>query len=155
MVEEDDLPLLVRSFQLVFDPFELVLVHVGAFQGEELDVLLRRLERVVELPVHVEVLVVALLARVVVAQAGVELHAVVEQRLVGRLELLDEVLRPIRAVDVVAHHHAEGEVVWGGSGGGGEWSRPYQSASRSPISYCSLSPVPLSPMIAKCSESGL
>ena len=37
-----------------------------------------------------------------VAERGVELDAAVEQRLVGHLELLDEVLRPLGAVDVVA-----------------------------------------------------
>ena len=43
-----------------------------------------------------------LLARVVIAERGVELHAGVEQRLVRDLELVREVLRPLRAVDVVA-----------------------------------------------------
>ena len=69
------------------------------------------LYRVVQLAVHVERLVVALLARVVIAERRVELHARVEKRLVRRLELPLEVLRSIRAIDVVARerHHLEGK----------------------------------------------
>jgi hypothetical protein len=41
----------------------------------------------------------------VVAERRVELHARIEQRLVGRFELLAEVLRPFGAIQVVAGEH--------------------------------------------------
>src|SRR5438093_1032071 len=37
----------------------------------------------------------------------------------------------------------------------GNWKRWQAAASCLPTSYCSRSPLPLSPMTAKCSESGL
>ena len=40
-----------------------------------------------------------------IAETGVELDTLVEERLVRRLELLGEILRPFGSVDVVAHHH--------------------------------------------------
>ena len=62
-------------------------VQVGDLEREEADVLLRRLERVIELAVHVEQRRRCCSRVVVVAERGVELDAVIEQRLVGDLEL--------------------------------------------------------------------
>src|ERR1035437_894038 len=105
-MEEDDLPIAAGCRQLLVEPPELLRVRVGAVESEEADVGLRA-ERVVELPCHVEQLVDPLLARVVVAQRRVELHAGIQQRLVGQLELLPEVLWPLRSVKGVSHCHDE------------------------------------------------
>src|ERR1035441_6705361 len=95
-MEEGDLPIGAGCRELLLEPLDLLRRRVGAVESEEADVRLRA-ERVVELPFHVERLVESLLARVVVAQRRVELHAAIQQRLVGQLKLLVEVLRPLRA----------------------------------------------------------
>src|SRR5665811_507637 len=105
-MEENDLPIVVRCRKLFLEPPDLLRLGVGAVEGEEADFRLRA-ERVVELPFHVEQLVETLLARVVVAQRRVELHAGIQQRLVGDLELLLEVLRPLRSEKVVSNRHDE------------------------------------------------
>ena len=105
MVEVRDLPLRVRPLELVAQPVNLGRRHVRAIQREELDVLLA--EVVIALPVHVEFLVEALRRIVVVAERGVELHAIIEQRLVRLLELVDVVDRPLAAIQVVAQHDRE------------------------------------------------
>src|ERR1017187_7908202 len=105
-MEEGDLPIGAGCRELLLEPLDLLRRRVGAVESEEADVGLRA-ERVVELPFHVEKLVEPLLARVVVAQRRVELHAGIQQRLVGQLELLLEVLRPFRSVKVVSHEHDE------------------------------------------------
>ena len=107
MVEVRDFPGLGGALQLLGGPLDLLRLGIGAVERNEPDVLLRRLERVVELALHVEELVVALLTRVVVAERTVELHAGVEERLVRLFELLLEVLRPLTAVDVVPHENDE------------------------------------------------
>ena len=61
VVEERDLPVLAERLQLLLEPRDLLRLGIGALEREEPDVLLRRLERVVELAVHVEQLVEALL----------------------------------------------------------------------------------------------
>jgi hypothetical protein len=76
-----------------------------AVEHEEARASLR--ERVVALTVHVERLVVALRGVVMVPERGVEGHLCVEQDLVGLLELVDEILRALAAVDVVAQHDHE------------------------------------------------
>src|ERR1035437_674838 len=105
-MEEDDLPIAAGCRELLVEPPDLLRLRVGAVESEEADVGLRA-ERVVELPFHVEQLVEPLLARVVVAQRRVELHAGIQRRLVGQLELLPEVLWPLRSVKVVSHCHDE------------------------------------------------
>ena len=105
VMEVGDLPLRVRLRQLVLEPALLVLVHVVAVEGEEAHVLL--LIGVEALAAHAEVLVEALVRIVVIAERGVERDVGVEQRLVGPLELRDEVLRPLGAVHVVAEHDRE------------------------------------------------
>src|SRR5450755_1575777 len=103
-MEEDDLPIAAGCRELLVDPLDLLRLRVGAVESEEADVRLR-VEGVVELPFHVEQLVETLLARVVVAQRRVELHAGIQQRLVGDLELLLEVLRPLRSENIVSSRH--------------------------------------------------
>ena len=125
MVEEDNLPGAARGLQLVLEPLNLLRHRVRALEREKPHVRLRA-EGVVQLAVHVEQLVVALLAGVVVAERRVELHALIEQRLVRQLELLLEVLRALRTVQVVAdehdhlvleavvqRHHLRGQIVLG------------------------------------------
>ena len=56
-----------------------------------------------------ERLVVPLVRVIVVAERGVELHTGIEERLVRLLELLREILRPFRPVNVVAEHDGERE----------------------------------------------
>src|SRR3954453_1094317 len=112
MVEEGNLPRLVRVLQLLLEPGHLRRIHVRAFEGEELHVLFR-LDRVIQLPVHVEQLVVTLFAGVVIPERGVELHSGLEQWRVRHLELLLEILGPFRPVQVVADHRHQlvGEAV--------------------------------------------
>src|SRR5215203_4363769 len=109
VVKERDLPALFRAAQLFLEPFDLRLIEIRAVEGEEPDVLLWRFQAVIELALHVVRLVKPLLARVVVAEARVELDARIEQRAVRFLELLDEVLRPLRTIDVVADHNYDRE----------------------------------------------
>ena len=85
MVEVRDLPRLGGALQLLRGPFDLLRLGIGAVERNEPDVLLRRLERIVELALHVEELVVPLLTRIVIAERPVELHAGVEERLVRAL----------------------------------------------------------------------
>ena len=101
MVEERNHPVLAAG-QFLLQPFALLGRRVVGLEGDELHVLLRRLERVVRLATHVERRVTRLLARVVIAERGLELHAGVEQRLVRDVELAAEGFRPFAAVDVVA-----------------------------------------------------
>ena len=112
VVEIGDLPVVARIVELTFQPLQLLRVEIRRLEREEPDALLRRLERVVGAAAHVERLVVALLARIVVAERGVELHAAVEQRLVGLLELVEEVFRAVPAIEVVAdgQHQREREL---------------------------------------------
>ena len=100
MMEERDLPIRSAGGELLVEPLQLLLVDVVAVDGEEADAALR-LEAVVLLAVHVEVLVEALLGVVMVAERGVELDVGIQQRLVGKLELLPVVAGPFGAVEVV------------------------------------------------------
>src|ERR1035438_9630309 len=95
-MEEDNLPIAAGCRELLLKPLDLLRRRVGAVESEEADIRLRA-ERVVELPFHVEQLVEPLLACVMVAQRRVELHAGIQQRLVAQLELLLEVLGPLRS----------------------------------------------------------
>src|SRR6476469_704995 len=112
-----DLPVRLRALQLLLKPGDLLGLQIRAFKREKSYTLLPRwLERVVLLAVHVEQLVVALFLRVVmVAKRGIELHAGIEQRLVRILELLLEILRPLRSVEIVADegHQVEGKLIVG------------------------------------------
>ena len=112
VVEVGNLPVVARAVELTFQPLQLLRVEIGRLEREEPHALLRRLERVVGAAAHVERLVGALLPRIVVAERGVELHAAVEQRLVWLLELVEEVLRPVPAIEVVAdrQHQREREL---------------------------------------------
>jgi hypothetical protein len=104
VVEERDLPVFACPIELFLEPCGLRGVRVRAVQREEPDVLLRRLEGVVQLAVHVEQLVVALpFTLIVVSKRGIELHACRQHCLVGFLELRPEVLRALRAIQVVPH----------------------------------------------------
>src|SRR5438128_1747269 len=106
MMEIDDLPVAARRLQLLVEPLDLLRHRIGAFEHEEADVRLRR-EGVIELPLHIEQLVVALFARVVVAERRVELHTGIQERLVRQLELVLKILGALRSVQVVPHEHDE------------------------------------------------
>src|SRR4029079_12622492 len=102
-MEVRDLPVVSRSRQLLLQPRTLFRIWIGAVEREEPDALLRRLEGVIQLAVHVEQLVIALpLALVVIPERGVELDAGLEHTLVRELELGLEILPPLRAIEVVA-----------------------------------------------------
>ena len=103
-MEVDDLPGAVRRLELLFEPLDLLRHRIGALEHEEADVRLRR-ESVIELPLHVEQLVVALFARVVVAERRVELHTGIQERLIGQLELVLKILGALRSVQVVPDEH--------------------------------------------------
>ena len=104
-----------------------------------------RLEGVVALAVHVELLVEALVGVVVVAERRVELHSRVEQRAVGLLELLDVVARVVARRRCCPPSSARTR--------SGKSAR--HSASSRATSLWAAVPVPLSPMTAKRSEPSL
>jgi hypothetical protein len=105
VMEVGDLPPIVRGRELILEPLQLLLVHVVAVENEEAGVAFG--VGVVAVTVHVERFVEPLRRVVVIAERGVEGNLGVEQRLIRLLELLDEVLRPFGAVDVVADHDHE------------------------------------------------
>jgi len=105
MMEKRDLPGIGGAFELLLDPLDLLRNRVAAFQREEPHIALRGLERVVTLRLHVEVALKALLDGIVIAERGIELHARVDQRLVRHFELVPEVLRALRPVDVVTEEN--------------------------------------------------
>lgn len=82
------------------DPIKLPLVHIRAVQRIERHAVL--LELVILLPFHVEELVVFLIRVVMVAQSGVELNALVYQRLICLFEFGLHIGRLVGPVDVVA-----------------------------------------------------
>ena len=115
-MEDGDLPGGLRLPHLAVDPLELRTIEPFGVDHEEPDIVSRagdprherrRLERVVALAAHVERRVERLVRKVVVADGRVELHAVVQQRLVGQLESIPVVLRRPAVVDVVAEHDDE------------------------------------------------
>ena len=121
VMEERDLPVGARGRELLLQPVELRLVQVAGVEGEEAhaafgqlrDPALGRPEGVVALATHVEERVETFGRVVVVAEDGMEHDPGVEERLVGRLELLRHLRRGVRPVDVVAEqdHEIERELV--------------------------------------------
>src|SRR6187200_1278307 len=110
-MEEGNLPVVIGAFELLPDPSNLLGIGIGGLQCKETNALLRGLKGVVELAVHVEQLVEALVSRIVITKRGVELDAAVEQRLVRNLELLTKVLSSLSPVEVVSdgNHQLERE----------------------------------------------
>jgi len=106
MMEVHDLPVRAARRQLLFDPLQLGAIHVIAVERKE-PYAGPGPEGVVPLAVHVEQLEHALIRAVVIAERRVELDALVEDGLVGNLELLLEVARAFAAIHVVAHHQHE------------------------------------------------
>src|SRR6185369_11212120 len=107
MVKETDLPFAAGSLQFLFQPVELLLVHVIAVESKEANTILR-LKRVVTLPAHVEWLVADLPVRnVVVPQGCVKFHAGRQKRLVGFFKLVLEIPGGFPSIHVVAEHDHE------------------------------------------------
>ena len=129
MVEVADLPVIGRLLERVVEPRQLLRVHLVAVEHEEADVLLR--VGVVPLAAHVEAGVQAVVGTVVVAERRVEDHARRQQRRVRPLELRDEVLRLLPAVDVVAEHDHQLERE--ASRAPHSCARPRRTAVRSPV----------------------
>src|SRR6185436_14261510 len=102
MMEITDLPLLRRALQRVLEPGQLLAIDLVAVEREEPDVLRR--VAVVLIAVHVPERIFAVGGIVVIAERGIELDTAFEQRLIGSRELLDEVLRSLAAINVVAQH---------------------------------------------------
>ena len=117
VVEERDLPVRARGRELLLQPVELGFVQVGGVEGEEAhaafgqlrDPAFGRPEGVVTLASHVEELVETLVRVVVVAEGGTEHDSGVEERLVGRLELVRHFRWRVGTDDVVSHHDHESE----------------------------------------------
>jgi hypothetical protein len=72
------------------EPLNLFGIEIGAVEREEADTCLWA-ERVIEPSSHIQQLVEALLARVMVAKRRIEPHAGVQERLVRQFELLPEI----------------------------------------------------------------
>src|SRR5947207_6224691 len=109
MVKIDDLPFAAGAGEFLLEPLELTRVHRGAVQSEEADAAVRS-ESVVPLAAHIELLIRALIGGVMIAERRVELHARIQQRFVRQLELSEEIVRRLPAVDVVAQHQDDLEV---------------------------------------------
>src|SRR5262245_60305574 len=105
MVKVADLPVFARIAQRPFKPLQLLWIHLRAVEHEEPHVGAH--VRVVALSVHVVRLVRHVVGLVVIAQRSLELHARGEQLRVRLFELLDEVLRRLAPVHVVAEHDDE------------------------------------------------
>ena len=88
-----------------FEPGELLGVHVIAIQNEEADISF--FVSVITFAIHVEGFVEALVWIIVIAEAGVERYAGVEQRFVGHLKFLLEIFRFAAAVNIIAEHDYE------------------------------------------------
>ena len=104
-MEVADFPILTRIPELCFEPLQLSRVERVRIENEETDVSTR--EGVVALPVHVQGGIVHRVRFVVVADGRLELHPRVQQRLVRSLELVHEIRRSLRPVEVIAEHQDE------------------------------------------------
>ena len=116
MVEEGDVPRRLRQRQLFLEPGDLIGVEVVRIEHEESDRCCADdrdpalfIERVVPVPAHVEERVVPLLPEIVITERGVELHACLEERLVGFFETHSVGLGRSVAVIVVAEKQDEVE----------------------------------------------
>ena len=105
MMKVANLPCRARVPELLFQPLQLLRVHIITIQSKETAVAFR--VGIIFPPVHVEPFVEALVGIVVVPQCGIEFHASVEQRFVRAFELFVKPKRGIRSVNIVSQHEDE------------------------------------------------
>ena len=86
MMKITDLPVRSRIGKFFLEPRQLLRIQVIAIESKEMDIAF--LEGIVLLPIHVKEFVETLIGIVMVTQGSVKLHACIQQRLIGDLELL-------------------------------------------------------------------